>query len=100
VCCNEPQLLQSAELVHLFGGVGSGDSNTPLSGLVVGHGCIVWLELSFLNIIELTHFMHMLLLYLSYLGYSNDICIYLLMHVCMDSFYMCMYKSYKDVLLV
>ena len=79
---------------NIFGGAGGSDCNVPLLGLVVGHGCIVCLELSLLNITEPTRFMHMLLLYFSHLGYFNDIFICLLMNVCIDSFCICMYESY------
>lgn len=91
--CNELWLLQSAgaELVYLFGGVGSSDCNVLLSRLAVGHGCMYDWNFHFLNIIEPTCFMHVLLLYFNSLGYSNDICICLLTHVCMDiSIYLCM----------
>ena len=71
---DETWLLHNVELVHLFGGAGGSDCNVPLSRLVVGHGCIYDWNFHFLNITEPTRFMHMLLLYFSCLGYSNDIC--------------------------
>jgi len=40
VYCNEPWILHSAELIYLFGGAGDSDCNVPLSGPVVGHGCM------------------------------------------------------------
>lgn len=46
---------------------------------------------------EIQGIMHMLLLYFSYLGYSNDICSCLITHVCIDSFCICVYESYWDV---
>jgi len=75
VYCNEPWLLHSAKLVYFFGGANDSDYNVPLSGLVVGHSCMYDWSFHFFNIIEYAHFMHMLLLYFRYLGYSNDICI-------------------------
>ena len=79
--CDEPLLLHSVELVYLFGGAGDSGCNVPLSGLVVGHICMFDWTFQFVNITKPTQFMHMLLLYFSYLGYSNDIC----------SCFLCMY---------
>ena len=91
--CNEPWLLHSAKLVYLYGGACNNDCNVLLSGLVVGHGFMYDWNFHFPNITKPTCFMHMLLLYFSCLGYSNDICSFFLTHVCMDSFYICMYES-------
>ena len=67
---NYPFMRLITNLVHLFGGAGGCGCNIPLLELVVGHGCIVWLEIT-LNIIEPTHFMHMLYCILCYLVYSK-----------------------------
>ncbi len=80
--CNDPWLLHSGEIVYLFGAVGDNDCNISLLGLVVGHGCMDDWIFHFLNIIDPTYFMQMLLLYFSFLGYSNDICSWCPTHIC------------------
>ena len=78
MCCNDPWLLHNVNLVYVFGGVRGSDYNILLLGLVVGHSCMYDWSFHFINIIEPTHFLHMFLMYFSYLGYSNDICIFCL----------------------
>lgn len=99
-CCTEPWLLHYSELVYLFGGVDSCDCNIPLSELVVGHGCIVWVEITLLNIIEPTTFHSYVVLYSNYIVYSKWY-MYLFSYACMYGlFCISMCESYLNVLLV
>jgi len=91
----EPWLLHYVELLYLFGGAGISDFNVPLSELVVGHGFIVWLELSLHNIIEPTHFMNMSYSISAILFTLNDICIWFLMHACVAILCICVWILLK-----
>ena len=66
--------------------------NIPLMELAVGHGCIILLELTLLNITNPTCFMHMSYCISAILFTLNYICLFT--HAYVAIFCICMYESY------